>query len=106
MIEPIAEILTDEAVSEPIKRGEKPITIVKSCIKNHKKAIIEILALLEGVAVEEYVVPPPAGLLMKLMNLINDPMVQEVFTLQGQIPTAASSGSATAKIKDEEQDGA
>lgn len=106
LMEPLAEILTDEAVVTAY-RGEngKLIKAVKAAIKGHHRAIIEVLAALEGVGVDEYVVPPPAALLMKVVNLINDPDVQSLFTLQGQSDHAASSGSASEITQDEEKDG-
>ena len=107
LMEPLAEILTDEAVTSAVKgEGGKPIKAVKAAIKGHHRAIIEILAALEGLDADSYVVPPPAALLMKIMNLINDPDVQSLFTLQGQNDVAASSGSATETIQENDKDGA
>lgn len=107
LMEPLAEILTDEAVTSAFKgEGGKPIKAVKAAIKEHHRAIIEILAALEGVDADSYVVPPPAALLMKIMNLINDPDVQSLFTLQGQTDIAASSGSATETTQENDKDGA
>ena len=106
LMEPLAEILTDEAVTSAFKgEGGKPIKAVKAAIKGHHRAIIEVLAALEGVDADRYVVPPPAALLMKIMNLINNPDVQSLFTLQGQSDHAASSGSASGITQDEEKDG-
>jgi len=105
LIEPVAAILTDADVTNALKDGGKPIKAIKPAIKNHHDEIVEILAALEGVDAAEYVVPPPAALMAKILQLVNDPKVQEVFTLQGQTNIAASSGSATENIKDEEKDG-
>ena len=105
LMEPVAEILTDPEVTEKVKGGGKPIQAVKAAIKGHHDAVITILALLEGVEVEDYTVPPPAALLVKIMNLVNDPMVQEVFTLQGLPDTAASGGSATETTQAKDKDG-
>lgn len=105
LLEPVAEILTDPEVTDKIKDGGKPITAIKAAIKGHKTAIVEILAALEGVDPEEYIVPPPAQLLMKIVTLVNDPEIQNLFTLQGQPDPAASSGSATENIVEKEKDG-
>ena len=103
---PVSEILTDEAVISAYKGEEgKPIKAVRAAIKGHHRAIVEILATLEGVDPDEYIVPPPAALLMKILNLINDPDVQSLFTLQGQTGIAASSGSATETTQEKEKDG-
>lgn len=106
LMAPVAEIMTDEEVVSAFRaEGGRAIDAVKPAIKNHKKAIIEILAALEGVDVESYVVPPPAQLLMKIVNLANDPDVQCLFSLQGQTEVAASSGSATENTTENDKDG-
>lgn len=99
LLEPVGEILTDPDVVEAVQGGS-PIKAVKPAIKNHKRAIVEILAALEGIDPDEYIVPPPAALMAKVIQLVNDPMVQEVFTMQGQMTAAASSGSAMENIED------
>lgn len=102
---PVSEILSDPDVAGKIKDGGKPINAIHAAIKGHKKAIVEILATLEGQNPDGYVVPPPAQLLMKIVNLVNDPDIQSLFTLQGQNDIAASSGSAMVNIEDQDKDG-
>ena len=99
LLEPAAEIITDKEVSGAIKAGEKPIKAVKLAIKNHKAAVIEMLARIDGVAPDKYHVNV-LTLPVKLVNLFNKPEVQELFTLQGQTDGAAASGSATENIED------
>lgn len=94
LLEPVAEIISDKEVAEILKGKGKPITAVKLAIKNHKGAVISILAALDGETVAEYKVPSPAGLVVKLLNLLNSPEIQDLFTLQGQTKSAVSSGSA------------
>lgn len=99
LIEPTSKILTDAAIAEAFKSGDT-FKAVRTAIKNHKAEIIEILALADGVPVEEYKVPSPLGLTVKIMGFVNKPEVQELFTSQGQTNAADVSGSATENIKD------
>ena len=63
-------------------------------IKNHKKAVIRIMATMDGVPVDEYkcnVYTLP----VKILELLNDPDLVQLFTYQGQTWDAKSSGSAS-----------
>ena len=98
LLEPAAEIFSDPAIAEVFRSGGKTVTAVKIAIKNHKAAVIEILARIDGIPVEEYKVNVVA-LPMRLIALINQPELKSLFS--GQIQTAAaSSGSATDSTKD------
>lgn len=102
IIEPAAEILADKEVSDAYKNGEKKIAVVKTIIKNHKKEVIEILAAMEGVPVEEYscnVLTLP----IKLLEILNDKEFLEFFTSAGQTEGAKSSGSPTENTEASEQ---
>ena len=94
LIDPAAEILQDAEIVELARRGKAPILMVKAAIKNHKDAVIQILAAVDGVPANEYKVNL-LRLPIKLLELFNTPEVQELFTLQGQQTAPASSGSAT-----------
>lgn len=97
LLEPVAEILADEEVKTAF--NEKKIRGVKVAIKNHKAAIIEILALIDGVPVEDYKVNV-LTLPLKVVELLNRPEVADLFQSQGQMDVAAISGSATDNTKD------
>lgn len=99
LLEPVAEILGDKAVSDVFRTGGKPITAIKYAVKNHKQAVVEILARIDGVPVEEYHVTALA-LPVKLLNFLNKPEVKSLFTLQGQMNAAASFTSATENTED------
>lgn len=98
LIEPAAEILSDPKVQNAIQSGGKPATAVKWAIKNHKQAVIEILARVDGIPVDEYSVNV-FTLPKKLVELMNLPEVQELFTGQA-LNVNASSGSATVNTED------
>jgi hypothetical protein len=101
IIEPASEIMSDKLVSAAAKSGQQ-VKAIKLAIKGHKRALIEIMAALDGAEVDEYevnVLTLPA----KLLEILNDPMVMSLFTSQGQKTEKTSSGSATENIEDEEQ---
>jgi hypothetical protein len=102
LIEPASEIMTDKMITTCAKNGEK-MKAIKFAIKNHKRAVIEILAALDGVEdVDSYkvgVLTLPA----KLLEILNDSEVMSLFTSQGQIVEKTSSGSATENTEGDEQ---
>ena len=93
LLEPVGEIITDKAVSEKLTAGKMGAAI-KVAIKAHTQAVIALLAAMDGVPVEEYVVPGPLGMMKKLIDLLNNPEIKDLFIGQGQATAAASSGSA------------
>lgn len=97
LLEPVAEILSDDEVKRAFRK--KQVKGVKVAIKNHKAAIIEILALLDGVPVEEYRVNV-LTLPLKVIELLNKPEVASLFQSLGQEKDAAASGSVTATTGD------
>ncbi|MBQ0054672.1 MAG: hypothetical protein KBS54_00790 [Synergistaceae bacterium] len=94
LIEPLSEIFTDKKVVDVIKNGGNKIKVVSCVIKTHKKAIIEILAILDDVPVEQY----ECNLLtlpVALMSILNDKDLMDFLALQGQNMASASFGSVT-----------
>lgn len=99
IIDPATEIISDGEIKKLVEANAKQAEIVKMAIKNHKKAVIEILAALDGKTPDEYevsVLTLPA----KLIEILNDPELVNLFQSQGQ--TETSSGSATENIEAEE----
>lgn len=99
MIEPATEIFTDPELREIINSGKAPLKAVKPAIKNHKQAVITLLAILEETDPAEYRVPAPGETFWKLLSLFSRPEIKELFMSQGQMSAAASSGSATANTE-------
>lgn len=99
LLEPAVEIIGDPNVAAILQDGGAPARAAKVAIKNHKNAVVEILARLDGCEPKDYKVNILL-LPIKFMQLINKPEIQELFTLQAQKDDAASSGSATVTIKD------
>ena len=92
IIEPATEILADPAIKEAFSRSK--METIKVAIKNHKSAIKEIIARLDGKTPEEchFTV---LSLPVKLLNLVNDPELQQLFTLSGQTEGENACSSAS-----------
>ena len=104
ILSPTVEIMQDEAVQKFFNKGDEKMTVadvVALVIKAHKKAVMQIMAALEGVPSEEYhcnIFTLPA----QLMQVVNDPDLRAFFALQGQTDSASTSGSATGISEDGE----
>lgn len=99
IIEPVSEIMGDKAVAENLRSNNKGKAI-KLAIKNHKKSVIEVMAILEGVSVSEY----HCNLLtlpLLLLKVLNDPELVSFFSSQAEIISQNTSGSATESTEDE-----
>lgn len=78
LIEPISEISTDKELVELLKKDNK-IKAIQQGLKNHKSSIIQILAILNGVPVEEYSCNP-ITITKDLLVILNDKELMEVFS--------------------------
>ena len=83
ILEPASEILADEQVKEISKSGQPKLKLAAYIIKNHKKSVIEILARLDGCEPEEYSFSL-LSLPKKVMDLLTDPELKDLFTSQAQ----------------------
>lgn len=101
MFDPIVEIASDEKVVSAA-RGSNKILMVKHILKDHSRAVFELMALSEGVAVEEYECDM-FTLPMKLLDLFNRPELNFLFQSQGQKTEKTSFGSATENTEEEEK---
>jgi hypothetical protein len=90
LLDPVSEICVDEKVKELFKKRKK-LNLAAYILKEHKKSILTILALLEGVKPDEYK-PSLAVLPVLVLQLLNDPDVIAVFQSAG---LETFSGSAT-----------
>lgn len=97
---PLSNIMSDVRIAEVYKNkeGGGMVAAVRAAIKTHKEDIIEILATLDGVPVDEYEVSV-MSLPIKVVKILNDPEVQTAFSGQGQKKKETSSGSATENIQ-------
>ena len=85
IIEPVAKILADENLKKVKEQNVPIIKVVPYLLKNHKRSIIEILAILDGKTYDEYVQEVSiVALPTRIIELLNDPMLVEVFQSQAQ----------------------
>lgn len=91
IIEPMVEICSDKEIMRQYRSGQK-IRAVQRAIKEHKKSVITILAVMDGADPAEYN-PKLVTLPMRLLEILNDPDLVSLFQSQGQ-SSKASSGSA------------
>ena len=92
LIEPAGEIMSDKEIGEVFKKNRfKAIGIA---IKKHKKAVIQIMATMDGVPVDEYKCNV-FSLPVRILEILNDPDLVQLFTYQGQTGDANSSGSVS-----------
>lgn len=101
MFDPIIEIASDDAIKSAARSGDK-IQTVKLMLKNHSRAIFELMAITDGVPVDEYecnVLTLPA----KLMELFDRPEFSFLFPSQSQKMEETYSGSATENTKEKEK---
>lgn len=102
LIEPVAEILADkEMISLTQGKGRK-IDAVKVAIKNHKDAVIKILARLDQIPVEEanYNI---ITITSKLLEVLNDQELMDFFTSQQPQKEEKSFGAVTEITKAKEK---
>lgn len=94
LIDPVVNIFGDPEVAKAYRSGVI-IKAVQLSIKSHPKDVMRMLAILEGVPVEEY----HCNLLTLpkiLLNVFNDPELKSFFTEQSEeLISEEPSGSAT-----------
>lgn len=96
IIEPAVEIMQDKRISTAAKAG-KTMDIVKIACKYHKQALITIMAVLDG----EYPATYEVGVLTlpaKILEIVNDPDIQTLFTSPPKREVKKSSGKKSDNI--------
>lgn len=102
LLDPVVRIISDDEILAAFKDNEKKVVIIQKMLKKHPKEIIEAMAIIDGIPVEEYkanvdFLTFPA----KLIEFFNDEAVAKLFTSQSQNETEMNSGSAMENIEDE-----
>ena len=100
LLEPVSKILSDKEITDPITSGKGTwAEVISKALKKHKSEIVEIMARVDGVEVDKYEVNL-LKLPVRLMDFVNRPEVQELFSGQSQQIVNASGGSATENTED------
>ncbi len=94
LLEPASEIFTDDDFVTNIRNGNK-LQAAVVVLHAHKKAVLRVLATLEGVPIEEYK-PTVVEIPKLILEVLNDPDIVSVFTFA---EPKRPSGSATANTK-------
>ena len=98
IIEPAAEIMSDQKVVQIYK--EKPMLfMVAEILRHHKHSAIEIVAAMHGKKPDEYKFNV-ITLTNDVLEILNDPEIQQVFSSQSQMSDEKPSGSATESTVD------
>lgn len=85
-VDPAVNIFSDEKFREKLKKAETTkgkISAAKYAIKNHKKDVIELLAVLNGQAVEEYSANV-FEMMVQILEIFNDENMQDFFVSLAQ----------------------
>lgn len=82
ILDPASEIIGDPEFKKAIETRANNMDIAKLVLKNHKTAVIAILAALDGKKPEEYEIGV-LSLPVKILEVLNDPELVSLFTLQG-----------------------
>lgn len=78
LIEPITEIFADQEFASIIRSNKPKVLAVKCAIKKHKKAVLTVLAILDEEDPATYN-PSLLSIPMKLLDVLNDPELAELF---------------------------
>ena len=104
LIEPATAIMADKEITNAVRANLPKIKVVKMAIKNHKREVIEIMAVLDGEDPEKHAEKVNLFTLpAKLLEIFNDPDLMSLFTSQGQNEGETISGSATESTEASEQ---
>ena len=93
LLEPASELFGDKEFARVYRTGNA-LKATQYALKNHKKEVIRMLAIMEGENPDNY----QPGLLtipVRLLELLNDPDLVSLFTSQGQSKDKTSSGPVT-----------
>lgn len=97
LIEPAAVTFGDPEMSKLVRSGQT-LEAVKFAIRNHKREVTEILAILDGKDPATYK-PRLLTAPIKLLEILNDDEIQTLFFSPGKTEVQTTSGSALEIIK-------
>lgn len=99
LLEPVSLIIADDEITKLANEDQK-IKVVQYILKNHKKEAITILALLDGEDPATYK-PSLLSLPKKLLELLSDPDITDLFQSQGLIETYSGSAMENTKVAEQ-----
>lgn len=93
LLEPATEIMSDEKVKNAFY-SKNSAAAIKVAIKEHKDAVIVILAALNECDAKDYK-PSVAQIIKDALQIVNDKALLDLFTLPNQTLEEDTSGSAS-----------
>ena len=102
LIEPAARIMSDPKIPEIYNSGEPKLLLVRHILKEHKDDAINLIAILHQKPIEELNFTM-ISLVADMLDILNDPELEQVFTLQGQKTDGERSGAVTEATTEENQ---
>ena len=100
IIDPAVEIMNDQEAVKKLYSKDRKLEGVKDLIANHKRAVIEILAAMDGEDPQTYSFSALA-LPIRLLEILNDKELLAFFTAQQSQASNGASGDAMENIEDE-----
>lgn len=104
LIDPVTEIMSDPVVAAAYRGTEKEpgskAKAIKVAIKTHKKAVTTILALMDEEDPKTYE-PSAMVIPVRLLQILNDPDMNSLFTSADQSSEENTSGSVSENSKEE-----
>lgn len=102
LIDPVQQIVEDGTFFQKIE-GKTQLGIIKILLKEYRDPIVQIMAILDGVPVEEYEVNL-LSLPKKIMEILSDDVVMSLFPYAEQTDKAVTpSGSASENIEGQDE---
>jgi hypothetical protein len=104
LLDPVTELVKKPEILKVIdENGLNDIETIKALIKGGKMEVLQILAILDGRPIEEFLETfDILTLPVMLYQTFNDDALQAVFTSQGQSEAVKSSGLAMESTEEEE----
>lgn len=102
ILEPVTKILGDKQIAAAVKAKSNKLVIAKLALKNHKREVVEILALCNGCEVKDYTCNI-ITITKDLLELLNDKELIDFFQSQQQMMANESSISAMENTKADAQ---
>lgn len=97
IIDPVSEIVNDDNVVKLINNGQK-LKAVKALLKEHKRSVITIMALLNGHDPETYE-PKLLQLPIMVLEILNDPDLADLFTSGDGVTPSGSPMESTEVVE-------
>ena len=102
LLDPASAICSDAELVKAVREKRPILKIAQIALKKHQKDVVEVLAIINGVSVDEFECTP-VSILNDLLGVLNDTELVEFFMLQGRTRAESNSGSAMESTKEQER---